>query len=222
MPALIILVGADRSAVRRTEVLLATAGYLVAPAVTFHDGKLLIHSISPDLLIPEARLDAFNGLHLAAHSRKRHPAVPVIVTTRWHDPVLEREANGFGATVMVHADVNPEFLRHVHATIVPDGNGRKIRRWHRNLVQSVVPAQLAGLQARVVDMSYGGLRLAFDDAPEVPSQFPVTVSVDPVTVKAQRVWTAALGTGEFWCGAELTEHDPAVLSGWRKFVDSVS
>ena len=83
MPALILLVDADRTILKKTEMLLSAQGHLVIAVSSFQEAKGLLNSVSPDLLIADVRLDAFNGLHLAARSRLDHPGLPVIITHAW-------------------------------------------------------------------------------------------------------------------------------------------
>jgi DNA-binding response OmpR family regulator len=71
-------------------------GYQVVVADSFITGKqqLMRH---PQLLITELRLGEYNGLHLAL--RAQSEGVPAIVIGD-ADPVLQRDAVGFGATYL--------------------------------------------------------------------------------------------------------------------------
>ncbi len=222
MPALILLVATDKMVLQRTEDLLSEAGYLVAAVNTFERAKVLLDSVSPDLLIADVRLDAFSGLHIAVRSRIDHPLLPVIITHASPDPVLENEATRQGATFIVKPLENPEFVRRVKAAIEQHGRRQPtIRRWPRKRVARAVEAELAASPARICDVSYGGLRLAFDDERRLPEVFEVTVPQVGLTVNARPVWTSRSPTSdEFWCGAEVLDAGATEASSWRDFVDA--
>jgi DNA-binding response OmpR family regulator len=222
MPALILLVATDKVVLHRTEDVLSEAGYLVAAVNTFERAKMLLDSVSPDLLIADVRLDAFNGLHLAVRSRIDHPLLPVIITHAAPDTVLENEAIRQGASFIVQPLENPEFLPRVEAALELHGRQQPtIRRWPRKRVGGVVEAELAAASVRICDVSYGGLRIAFGDERSLPEVFDVTVPQVGVTVKARSVWSfRSPTTDEFWCGAEVLDTGAPEMSDWRDFVDA--
>jgi DNA-binding response OmpR family regulator len=219
---LILLVDADRAALRRTETLLSAEGHLVIAVSSFQEAKGHLYTVSPDLLIADVRLDAFNGLHLAARARLDYPSLPVIITHAWADAVLEREAQRQGAAFVVNPLENPDFLVHVQAALERHRRAQApIRRWPRKQVSGVVEAQLETDHVRICDMSYGGFKLALGDERELPSVFDVTVPTTGLTVHARPVWTfRSPATDEFWCGAELVNLETTVMTEWRDFVDS--
>ena len=110
MRALVILVNADRRALRHTEALLSDAGHLVAPMWSFVEAKKVLDSVIPDLLVADIRLEAYNGLHLAIRSRHEHPDVPVIVTHAHGDPVIEAQAEQYGAQFVAAPLENPAYF----------------------------------------------------------------------------------------------------------------
>ena len=222
MPALILLVDADRAALNRTEALLSGEGHLVVAVSSFQEAKRLLYSLSPDLLIADVRLDAFNGLHLAVRSRIDYPGLPVIITHASPDPVLEGESKRQGATFVVNPLENPEFLSRVQSAIEQHARvQRPIRRWPRKQISRVVEAQLATFPARICDMSYGGLRVSIGNERDLPAVFDITLPTVGLTVHARSIWTQrSPETDELWCGAELLETGAGVLTEWRDFVDS--
>jgi FixJ family two-component response regulator len=222
LPPLILLVDADRVLLRRIEELLSEAGHLVAAVSSFLEAKRLLDSVSPDLLIVGVRLGAFNGLHLAVRCRLEHPLLPIIVTNTSADSVLEAETPIQGAIFISNPLQDPEFLSQVKEA-VERGAGRQqpIRRWTRKQVAGVLEVELAARQARIFDVSYGGLRLAFGNERPVPDVFEVSVPDVGVTVKARTVWAyRSPTTDEFWCGAELIDMGSPETTGWRDFVDA--
>ncbi|HMF98912.1 MAG TPA: response regulator [Vicinamibacterales bacterium] len=223
MSALILLVESDRTVLGRTEALLTTAGHLVAAVSTYHDAKHLMDSVSPDMLIVGVRLDAFNGMHLAVRCRREYPLPPVMITSPGPDAVVAMEAERIGAIFFVDPANNPEFLPRVAAALAEHRRTQPtIRRWPRKQVPGMLEAELEQAPARVFDVSYGGLRLAFDAKRTLPEQFDITLRERGVTVKARPVWTyVSPSTNEFWCGAELVDNDnDPITMDWRALVDA--
>jgi len=220
MSALVILVNADPRALRHTEALLSEQGYLVAAVTSYVKAAQLLESVTPDLLVADVRLGAYNGLQLAIRTRFDYPDVPVIVTHTCGDAVAEAEAKHYGAVFVSNPLDNPAFLPAVEAAIARRRRSqRPIRRWSRRAVPGVVEVNAAHSRAQILDMSYGGVRLAFADAPDLPTTFDITLPTANVTVKAHRVWTGRSDADDrFCCGAELVE---APEDDWRRFVDSL-
>jgi len=123
--ARVLLVNADPLTLLRLDARLSGEGYEVASVPTFHGARELFHSIGPDLVIADIRLEAFNGLHLAGWVQFEHPGVPVIITHTSHDHVLEREAQRFGAKFVTTPLENPDFLQRVRAAV---GEPRRAKR----------------------------------------------------------------------------------------------
>ena len=73
-----------------------SSGTLATESV--QEGRSVLEEASPDLLIADVRLGAFNGLQLIAMSPR---PIPTIVTTGFPDPVLETEARQFGAKFLL-------------------------------------------------------------------------------------------------------------------------
>ena len=113
----ILLVNADSLSLLRLDGRLSDEGYDVTAVSTFHGARERFHSIGPDLVVADIRLEAFNGLHLAGWVRFEHPDVPVIITHTSYDHVLEREARRFGAKFVTTPLENPEFMKHVRAAV---------------------------------------------------------------------------------------------------------
>jgi DNA-binding NarL/FixJ family response regulator len=220
MSALIILVHADPRALRHTEALLSQQGFLVAALTSYAGAKHLLESVMPDLLIADLRLDAYNGLQLAISNHVHHPDLPVIITSDHSDPVAEAEAERYGAAFVTAPLENRDFLPAVWAAIAERRRlQRPIRRWFRRPVHPVVEVLAADTRATILDVSYGGVRLAFRAPGPIPTTFGITLPKGNVTVTAHRVWTADSADGDqVCCGAELTE---AAADVWRQVVDSL-
>src|SRR5262249_28720889 len=146
--------------------------------------------------------------------------VPVIITQREADPVLENEAKRQGAIVILNPIENPTFLERVDALLAQHRRAsRPIRRWPRKHIARPVEAQLDEAPARVVDVSYGGLRLGVARARQLPREFQVSFPRAGFSVTARTIWTDRAADDYVWCGAEVVGND-ASMSEWRGFVDS--
>jgi DNA-binding response OmpR family regulator len=215
MDASIIVVSADEDVRRRSQALLCEQGYLVETAASFVEGQARLESAMPDVLITELRLDDDNGLELAAHSRLYHPDVAVIITSASDDSWAEGEAKRHGADFIPGPIENPDFLPCVRTALAKRRSLEDPRRrWLRNPVAGV-PVHAANARAQIVDLSCGGVRLAFDGLRVIPQRFDITLPGDGVTVQARCVWTDSAADRQFHCGAEVME-DPA--DSWREFV----
>lgn len=223
MAALIALVTVDTNRLRRLEKLLSDAGYVVAAVSSFAAARTLLASVTPDLLIADVQLGAYNGLHLAIYSSMRQPRVPALIVHGRHDAVLENEARQLDAAFIVDPLNNPDFLDRVQTLVAESAMGAAVTRaWPRKRTSGTVHARLQTTTARILDVSYGGLKLAFGEESDVPAEFDVTVPESGITVRAQRIWTSPAPTAnEFWCGAEVMALHGGASNEWREFVDSV-
>jgi DNA-binding NtrC family response regulator len=102
---------------RRVSARLSDQGYGVAAASSFEAAKKRFEAVHPELVVAAVRLEAFNGLHLAAWLRFHHPNLPIIITHTAHDIVLEADAQRLGATFVVQPLENPEFWQSVRLAV---------------------------------------------------------------------------------------------------------
>jgi DNA-binding response OmpR family regulator len=217
MSALIILVQSDPRLLRHTEALLSEQGFLVEAQSSLAGARHLLESVMPDLLIAELRLDEHNGLELAIRNQQDQPDLPVIITSARPDPIAEEEAKRYGATFIVAPLENRDFLPVVRRAIDERRRAqRPIRRWLRTPVAAMVEVAVGQTRATVLDFSYGGVRLAFQNAGPIPTTFDIALPRGTVT--AHRVWTAqSADDDQVCCGAELID---AAGDRWREYVDS--
>jgi FixJ family two-component response regulator len=220
MAALVILVNGDLDVLWRADALLSEDGHLVAAVSSLGEARRLLDSVTPDVLVADIRLGAHNGLQLAIRSRLDHPNLPVIITNEWPDPIFEAEAKRQGAIFVAAPLDNPDFLRIVREAVARSRRTQPaIRRWLRKQVSRPMQVNAADAPAQLVDMSHGGVRLAFSLQADIPDVFDITLPQAGITVKAHRVWTGQSFTSEEQlCGAEL---EGTATSSWREFVDSI-
>lgn len=99
--------------------LLENAGYEVVGAASFEEGRRLADQATPDLLVVDVRLGAYNGLHLVIRERLAHPERPIILTTGFPDSVLEAEARGYGVQVLEKPIQSSELIATIQK-LLPD------------------------------------------------------------------------------------------------------
>jgi DNA-binding response OmpR family regulator len=221
MAGRVLLVSLNPESRSRMEQWLRRSGFVTEAAGSFADARERLTAVSPDALVTDARLGDFNGLHLAIVGRSRRPALVAIVIGP-PDAVLAQEADRHGATYL-HEPVSEEELV-AHVTMLLHEVGRQ-RRWPRKHVADRVDVEFNESTARIVDLSYGGLRLEMTDeaahTPELGSDFRVSLPAFGVSVDAALVWVGRAPSGQLLCGAALADVDPAIVSRWRQVVDQV-
>jgi DNA-binding response OmpR family regulator len=221
MAAKILIVEDDNANRAGLIQLLRGAGYDAIGAATFEQGRQLLTAERPDLLITDLRLEGFNGLQLII---TRLQPIPSIVITGFADRILETEAKTLGADYLVKPFSPSALLSLVEQKLQPHATFDVERRWARKPVTEGLIAEFDSTRARVVDVSYGGLRLEMQETDErpLPSSFDVTLPSKAVAVRVDLVWQTRTGDGSWMCGAALAHVDPATVQAWHGLVDAVA
>jgi CheY-like chemotaxis protein len=226
MPFRALVVDTNREALSATERMLEPAGYLVACASTFEEARRRLELAPPDLLVTAVRLGAFNGLHLVLHAHADCPAMPAIVVDDQRDAVLEAEAKKMAAAY-VAKPLDRNDLVNLAKRLLEGLNERPSsvveRRWRRKPV--ALSANAGGAVVKVLDVSYGGLRLELSSLPDVGLSPLNAVSLPSVGQLAiHPVWArGGIGTPPvWWCGVEVKPTEHRTTKKWLKFVDSLS
>lgn len=204
-----------------TEQALVRAGYRVAAVSTFEQATRQISLDCPDLLITAVRLAAFNGLHLLLRLRADHPGLPVIVVGRLDD--FTSDISRYGAR-FVTTPIDPASLLGMVSELLAGRTPHdpsSERRWPRKTVG--LPATVFETSARVVELSYGGLRLEIPGSPgNMKSPFDIRLPTLGLSVKAVPRWSKPVEDGgSWWCGAEIALAGSDATGTWRLIVDSL-
>lgn len=115
----ILVVSNDRAGLANMLDILSGAGYPTIGASTFEEASRLLTEQSPDLVIADGRLGAFNGLHIILRARAKHAEVTGIVTTPVKDRGLEDDARSLNVWCLVKPRTAAEWLEAVSKTIHP-------------------------------------------------------------------------------------------------------
>jgi DNA-binding response OmpR family regulator len=217
----VLLVIPSIEARSRMEKWLRKAGFSTESVATFEAARPRLTVTGPDVLVSAVQLGEFNGLHLAIVGRDRRPALVAVVVGA-HDAVLAREAEHHGATYLTEPLTEDAFVDRLATLLQEFGRHRK---WPRKHVAEMVAAEFGEAPARVVDLSYGGMRLEVEDtdvtAPELGSGLRVSLPDFGVSVDAALVWVERSPAGYLQCGAAIDRMTPAVTMAWRQVVDRV-
>jgi CheY-like chemotaxis protein len=115
----ILVVEDDRDLLRMWVGVLGGAGYRVTGAASFEEGRRALRTSTPDVLVTDIRLGAYNGLQLIIRARADNPRLRAIVLTGFPDPVVRREAERLHA-VHLEKPVDPERLLDLVAESLAD------------------------------------------------------------------------------------------------------
>lgn len=213
----VLLVGTEEIQVNARLDALSDAGFTVVPVHGFLDARQLLAEQEPEAIVTDVHLGDYNGLHLVAIAQVEHPRTACLVTGP-RDPALQAEAYHLGARYLVEP-VTLDRLAAALAEVV--ANPRPQRRWPRRRPATEVVSVVAGVDARIVDVSYGGAGIEFFGA-EIPTdQLELVVPATGLTVPVERVWTRQPGKAQpITCGLAL-RRDSAVDARWRTFVDGL-
>src|ERR1700730_11985789 len=102
----------NNDGVRLTHVLnaLTAAGYRARGASTFEEATRALADSTPDLVIADERLGAYNGLHVILRARAENPDVSAIVTTLEKNRGLEADARRLNVECVIQPHDPAEWL----------------------------------------------------------------------------------------------------------------
>ncbi len=204
--------------------ILERAGYNVQLAATFQEGKRALAADAPDLLIADIRLGEFNGLQFLITNPR---PIPTIMITRFPDPVLAEECRSLGAAHITRP-FSPDALltlaREKLEAATAAAAFTTSRRWTRKRVVGELPARVKDSPARVLDISYGGVRFEIERPAdgEIPASFDFTIPASALSVQVDLVWKSRSGERNWLCGAVVSEANQAATRAWCGLVDAIA
>ncbi len=203
--------------------LLKRAGYNTYATRSFEEGARTMREEAPDVLLADIRLGPFNGLQLLVTSPKR---VPTIIMTGYPDPVLEADAVHLGAKFILKPVAPAALLAMVESQLTPQtASEPSNRRWARKRPSLELVGRLddRDTAAQILDVSYGGMRLALGMDPEPPRpSFSVRLPESDLSVHVNLVWSNQLSDGSWLCGAALSDSDQGSARAWYGLVDALA
>jgi CheY-like chemotaxis protein len=195
------------------------AGYEAEGAATFPAARQLLESFGPDLLVTDIRLNEYNGLYLLVRAPSNHPKPACLVVSGFEDPVLIRDARLHGAHAFL---VKPVEIETLLAKAKDALAARDKRRWPRKQLTTGITATIEGRPVRVLDVSYGGMRLEVPFAVSAGAPLEIKIASLSTTIPADTVWgTTATSAGVQQCGAAIRANDQLAVA-WRHVVDALA
>jgi DNA-binding response OmpR family regulator len=220
MPSKVLIVDDDKTTREGLAEFLEEAGYEAVAVGTFEDATRVLRTAPPDLLIADVRLGPFNGLQLVISSPQ---PIPAIIITGFADPVLEADARRRGADYVLKPVSPARLLDLVAQKLAARPGFGTPRRWERKPVIGGLAINVGDAPARIVDVSYGGLRFemqrsqAASKASPLSESLSITLPTVQLSVKAKLVWENLIGEGTWMCGAALFQETPE----WHGLVDAI-
>lgn len=217
----ILIVDDDRATRVGLATLLADAGYDTVTASSVPTAMRALAHEQPDLLIVDIRLEDYNGLQLVAMAPM---PLPAIVVTGFADPALEADARRLGADYLLKPVSPPALLALIArklSSVGDEGMFVQARRWPRRNVAAEVAVHIEQASARILDISYGGVRLEVQrvGGAGLPFSFRVTFPAAGVSVPVDVIWKRRRDDTTWLCGAAIAGD---AQPGWRELVDAIS
>jgi DNA-binding response OmpR family regulator len=176
---------------------------------------------APDLMIAALRLGAYNGLHLLMQARTHDPDLAAIIVCDTGD--LTAEIGRFAAR-HVAKPIDASVLENVVSELLvgcAPHDPRGARIWPRKSTE--LAATVHDAEARVVDLSYGGIRLSLDRPQRHGRAIEIRLPSLGVSVQAVPRWEKPSADGGSWCcGAEVALPSAAAARTWRRVVTSLN
>jgi CheY-like chemotaxis protein len=218
-PARILVVDDDPTAQHETVKLLERRDYAIVCAWSMPDAYARLTGHLFDLIVAGSRVGGVSGLDFVLACRRARPETTAIIVAGHPGEIQEDEAWGNGVPTLYRPLHAEHFLMLVAERIasVP-----KRQRWPRKRVQSYVPLQVGRARARLIDVSYGGLRFELEgESFELPSPVHIAIPDSQLGLEAELVWSVRSTDGASCvCGVMLSGPTPA--PAWREFVDFVA
>ena len=214
-----ILISGDDVLMRhRVMSVLKTRPYVIQSAQTADAVLQRVHDRRVDLLIVPEKVGVYGGVQLVRAARGIRPEIGGLVVTPEARP-LESDAGRYRVALAQMPFDGDEFLMAVAQLIAA---AHRQQRWPRKIVTSDVPLLASGWAGRLLDVSYGGMKMQLMDADAgVPARMVVDLPTAGLEIEAEVVWSAQGADG--WssvCGAAVTD-EPASVPDWCRFVDQV-
>jgi len=219
-PYHILIADDDPGAQHQTMTLLRKRDYMLATAWTLEDAYARFAEQPVDLVIAGTRIGSLSGLQFIVSCRARRPEMTGILMAAQREHVPEMEAWRHGITPIVLPLDNEHFLMTVAEKLAAI---RRRQRWPRKRVQADVPVEVSGTPGRLLDVSYGGLRLEMaGESYDLRKMVQVDIPLAALRVNGELVWSARGRSGDTClCGISIVgEQHPVPI--WRDFVDNLA
>jgi len=113
----VLIVDDDRQVLGLVNQWLTRAGFVVVACESFETAKRQLAAQTPDVLIADIRLGAFNGLQLAILAKERAPHTAAFVMSAFDDASLRSEARLCGADFLPKPFTREQVVGAVRAAV---------------------------------------------------------------------------------------------------------
>jgi hypothetical protein len=197
--------------------LLKRRDHVVAGASNMDDVHWWLSGWPIDLLVVSPDF-AGGGVQLAREARTVQPEMAALLVDAERSAAVE-EAAGRGVDLVHHAVESPEFADAV-GTIL--GRVTRRPRWPRKEIAHSVTMRVGDSVARLVDVSYGGLKFELTDDYLVRSPVELDFPRADLRVSAEVIWSARPQQGHTCIFGASVGVPPTDATEWRAFVDRIS
>jgi DNA-binding response OmpR family regulator len=213
----VLVVEPDPLALHEIESTLGRRDYIVSGVTSAPHALSWLMRAPIDVLIASTQISSIRGVQLVVSERAKHPELAAILIGSERERALEMDARRHGFA-FVARPFDPDQLLMIVAEQL--AGIRRRQRWPRKRLESPIQARIAGQEARVTNISYGGVGFewASDDA-TLPSALQIEIVRAGLCLDGELVWSARASNGfTSLGGATLVDaaHPPAE---WRRFVD---
>lgn len=216
-PPHILVVEPDPLALHEIESALGRRDYIVSGVTSAPHALSWLMRAPIDALIASTQVTSTRGVQLVISERQKHPELAAVLIGSEHERVLEMDARRHGFAFLARP-FDPDHLLMVVAEQLASVHRRQ--RWPRKQLESPVPARIAGQNARLLNVSYGGVGFEWisEDAP-LPSALQIELTQAQLCLDGELVWSARGPNGLTSVGgAELLDASHLSVE-WRRFVD---
>jgi DNA-binding response OmpR family regulator len=216
----ILIADDDPSAQHQTMTLLQRRDYELATAWTLEEAYARVAEQPVDLVIAGNQIGSLSGLQFIVSCRARRPELTGILLAADRNRVPEMEAWRHGITPIILPLDAQHFLMTVAEKLAAI---RRRQRWPRKRVQADVPVEVSGTPGRLLDVSYGGLRLEMaGESYDLRTHVQVDIPLASLRVNGELVWSVRGRDGtNCLCGISIIgEQHPVPM--WRAFVDNLA
>ena len=202
------------SALRKRDYAVTTAGSIQAASDHLAKGRV-------ELLIAATHLYTANGIQFVIAARTRHREMAAILIGPESERLpLEMDGRRYGFAFVVRPFVPEELLMVVAEQLA---TVRRVQQWPRKRLASEVRVFIARREARLTDVSYGGVGF---ELPRNPGALPVRLQVElpdsHLQIDGELIWSARRPKDDACVGGIHLLPSAAAVDAWRRFVDKAS
>ncbi|HSL23114.1 MAG TPA: response regulator [Vicinamibacterales bacterium] len=216
----VLVVEPDLLALHQIVTVLRRRDYVVATAITAPQASEWLAQWPIDVLVAPTQIFAARGVQFVVAERAKYPELAAILIGSEQERTLEMDARRHGFAFLVRP-FDPEELLMVVAEQL--AGIRRRQRWPRKHLGTYVPVRIAGQEARLRDVSYGGVGFELaTDTGALPGYLNVHFVESRLELEGELIWSARGENGVSCRGGIALTEARLPAKAWRRFVDHVA